>query len=173
MGFNWIDAIILIVFFIFGFTGFAAGLLRSGVQAIAFIIGVVFAGLFYRQLATDISAFISDPVADLATSILAIFIASALVGQLVAAAFRQIYGMLTFGPLDSVGGLLLGLLKAFILVELVAIVAVRYHLGFFSDELRISTIVPFMLRASPILTKVLPPDFHQAVQQFLQQPRPG
>ena len=60
MNVNWLDAAILLTFFWFGFTGLAAGLLRSGVTLIAFIIGLVLAGLFYQRhmgcLAASITA---------------------------------------------------------------------------------------------------------------------
>lgn len=168
MSFGWIDAVVLIVFFLFGFTGYLSGLLRSGVQAIAFVAGVVFAGLFYQRLANDLSTVITNSDVDAAVSLIVIFVASVAAGQLIAVAFRQAYGFLFFGPLDGVGGLILGLLKAFILIELVAVILARYHVGTLSDLVQHSFFIPHILKAVPLITRLLPSDFRQSVQQFVQ-----
>lgn len=168
MGINWLDIAILIVFFWFGFTGLTSGLLRSGLTMLAFLIGVVLAGIFYQRLASDLQVIIDNTTAASMVAILAIFGATALAGQLVAIALKQTASVLFFGPLDGTGGLLLGLFKAFILVELVLILFARYHYSFTNNALNQSVLAPYFLDHIPILTHFLPADFRQAVNHFTQ-----
>jgi membrane protein required for colicin V production len=169
MSVNWVDAAILLTFFWFGFTGLAAGLLRTGVTLLSFLIGIVLAGLFYQRLAGDIRLIISNEALVRIVSLLAIWLATALAGQLLAVMLKQAASLFFFGPLDGVGGLVLGLAKAFILVELVLIAAVlfRGQSAFLEDALSHSVLVPFFLRDYNVLLRLLPNEFRDAAAQFV------
>lgn len=168
MNVNWLDAAILLTFFWFGFTGLTAGLVRSGLTMLAFLIGVVLAGLFYERLANDLHVIISNDTAARAVAVLAIFGATSLAGQLVAIFLKQAIAVLFFGPLDGAGGLVLGLIKAFILVELVLILFVTYRYGPMTTALDHSRLASVFLDHVPVLTNFLPSDFRNAVNQFSQ-----
>jgi len=168
MNVNWLDAAILISFLWFGFTGLTAGLVRSGLTMLAFLIGVVLAGLFYQRLASDLHVIIANDTAARIVAVIAIFAATSLAGQLLAIFLKQIVSVLFFGPLDGIGGLVLGLIKAFILVELVLILFVTYRYGLMTDAVNHSLLAPAFLNHVPILTNLLPSDFRNAVNQFTQ-----
>src|SRR5712692_5844395 len=99
---NWVDAAILLTFFWFGFTGLTGGLLRSGLTMVSFILGVVLAGLFYERLAGDFRVIFGDNTAVKVISLIAIFAATALAGQVLAILLKQVAAILFFGPLDGV-----------------------------------------------------------------------
>jgi membrane protein required for colicin V production len=166
---NWVDAAILLTFFWFAFTGLAAGLLRTGVTLLSFLFGIILAGLFYQRLANDIRLVISNEVAVRVISLLAIWLATALAGQLVAILLKQAASLFFFGPLDGIGGLVLGLGKAFILVELALIAAVEFRgqSAFISDSLGHSVLVPIFLRNFNLLVRLLPGEFRDAVAAFV------
>jgi membrane protein required for colicin V production len=168
MNINWLDAAILLTFFWFGFTGLTAGLVRSGLTMLAFLLGVVLAGLFYQRLASDLHVIIGNETAAKVVAVLAIFGAASLAGQLLAIFLKQAVAVLFFGPLDGAGGLVLGLIKAFILVELVLIVFVTYRYGVMTDALNHSSLASVFLDHVPVLTHILPSDFRNAVNQFTQ-----
>jgi uncharacterized membrane protein required for colicin V production len=169
MSVNWVDAAILLTFFWFGFRGFAGGLLRTGVVLLSFLIGILLAGLFYQRLAGDIGLIVSNDTLVRVISLVAIWLATALAGQLLAATLKQTASFFFFGPFDGMGGLILGLLEAFIVVELVLIVAVTFRgeSAFIADSLSRSALVPVLLRYFSVLVHLLPPEFQNAVAQFL------
>ena len=168
---NWLDAAILFTFFWFGLTGLIAGLVRGGLTALAFIIGVILAGIFYQRLAGDLRSFISNETAVRVVAILAIFGATALAGQLLAIVLKQVFAVLFFGPLDGIGGFLLGLVKAFVVIELVLLVFVVYRdrVPFFGNALSHSLLAGYLLRDFPLLTHILPDEFSRAVVDFTKQ----
>jgi membrane protein required for colicin V production len=169
MSVNWVDAAILLVFFWFGFTGLVAGLLRTGITLLSFLIGIILAGLFYQRLASDLRLIIPNEALVRVISLLAIWLATALAGQLLAAMLKQAASLFFFGPLDGLGGLMLGLAKAFILVELVLIAAVAFRgqSQFVASALSHSVLVPLFLRDLNVLVPILPGEFRDAVTQFL------
>jgi membrane protein required for colicin V production len=166
---NWVDAAILLTFFWFAFTGLASGLLRTGITLLSFLIGIILAGLFYQRLANDIRLIVSNEVAVRVISLLAIWLATALAGQLVAVLLKQAASLFFFGPLDGIGGLVLGLGKAFILVELVLVAAVAFRgqSSFISDSLGHSVLTPFFLRNLNVLVRLLPSEFRDAASAFV------
>lgn len=168
MNVNLLDAAILLTFFWFGFTGLAAGLLRSGVTLIAFVLGLILASIFYPRLASDLRIMISDDTVVRIVALVAIFASTALAGQLLALLLKPVVAVFFFGPLDSVGGLVLGLLKAFIVVELalVVLVQLRSRSGLVSDTLDHSLLTVYFLKDVPLLTQLLPAGFRQAVTDF-------
>lgn len=171
MNINWLDAAILLTFFLLGFLGLVSGLVRSGITTLALLLGVVLAGVFYQRLASDLHVFISDPTTSQIIAVLLIFLAAVLAGQLLAAALKGLIAILFFGPLDSAGGLVLGLIEAFLVVELVLIVFVlfRDRVDFMQSALANSSLAPFFLRHFPIVVHILPSEFRQAVTTFVQQ----
>jgi uncharacterized membrane protein required for colicin V production len=168
MNVNWLDAAILLTFFWFAFTGLAAGLLRSGVTLIAFVFGVILAGLFYQRLSNDLRVMIADEAVVRIVALVAIFAATALAGQLIAIIMKPIVAVFFFGPLDGLGGLVLGVFKAFIVVELVLVVLVQFRSrsSLVSDTLTHSLLAFYLLRDVPILGHFIPAGFRNAVDQF-------
>ncbi|MGI8553345.1 MAG: CvpA family protein, partial [Dehalococcoidia bacterium] len=120
-GVNWLDAVILLIFFWLGFVGLTAGLLRSGVAMLAFVVGVFLAGVFYQRLALDLASVLPAKTSSTIVqglALITIFVAASLAGQLLAVSLKQVAAALFFGPLDQIGGLLFGLAEAFVLIEL-------------------------------------------------------
>jgi membrane protein required for colicin V production len=172
MAVNWIDAAILVAFFWFGFTGFASGLLRSSVTLLAFLLGIVLAGLFYQRLANDVRLIVSNETLVRVISLLAIWLATALAGELLASLLKHTASVFFFGPMDGLGGLVLGLAKAFVLVEVALVVLVEYRTqsGLVASSLTHSVLVPYFLHDFNLLLHLLPSEFQSAAQQFLGVP---
>ncbi len=172
MNVNWIDAAILLMFFWFGFTGFASGLLRTGVTLLAFMLGIVFAGLFYQRLTNDIRLIVPNEALVRVISLLAIWLATALAGELLASLLKHAASLFFFGPLDGFGGLLLGMAKAFVLVELLLVLLVVYRSqsSLIAGSLSHSVLVPYFLQDFDVVLRLLPHDLRDSVQQFLLVP---
>jgi uncharacterized membrane protein required for colicin V production len=169
MSVDWLDAAILLTFFWFGFTGFASGLLRSGVTLVAFFLGAVLAVLLYPRLASDLRIMVPDDTVARILALVAIFAATALAGQLVAVVLKPMVAVFFFGPLDGFGGLILGLLKAFILIEVFLVVLVQFQgrSGAVAGVLGHSLLAAYLLKDVPLLNSIVPPAFRVAVNQFV------
>jgi len=168
MSVDWLDAVILLTFFWFGFTGFASGLLRSGVTLVAFVLGAFLAVLLYPRLASDLRIMIPDDTLARIFAVVAIFAATGLAGQLLAVLLKPLVAVFFFGPLDGLGGLLMGLFKALILVELALVVLVQFQSrsGVVAGLLDHSLLSAYFLKDVPLIGSIIPPAFRQAVSQF-------
>ena len=169
MSVDWLDAAILLTFFWFAFTGYASGLLRSGVTLVAFVLGAMLAVLLYPRLASDLRIMVPDDTIARILAFVAIFAATALAGQLIAVVLRPMIAVFFFGPLDGLGGLLLGLLKALIVVEIALVVLAQFQgrLPILGNALDRSLLATYLLRAVPLVGSLVPPAFRQAVNQFI------
>lgn len=169
MSVDWLDAVILLTFFWFAFTGYAAGLLRSGVTLVAFVLGAMLAIVLYPRLASDLRIMVPDDTVSRILAFVAIFAATGLAGQLIAVVLRPMIAVFFFGPLDGVGGLLLGLFKALIVVELGLVVLAQFQgrLPVLGSALDHSLLAGYLLRDVPLIGSIVPPAFRQAVNQFI------
>ena len=163
---SWLDFVIVAVIAWFALAGLTAGILRESVTLIAAILGVVLAGLLYKQLADDLTIFTdSERVANLAAFI-AIFAAVFLAGQIVATLLKGAAALLMLGPIDSIAGLVFGLLKGLIVVEAALILFAGYPVEFIKDAMDASLLTPFFFDGLPLLLTVLPSEFRNAVETF-------
>jgi len=169
MSVDWLDAVILLTFFWFGFTGFASGLLRSGVTLVAFVLGAFLAILLYPRLAYDLRIMIPDDTVARILAVIAIFAATGLAGQIVAVLLKPLVAVFFFGPLDGLGGLVMGLFKALILVEFALVVLVQFQSrsSVLAGLLNHSLLSSYILKDMPLLGSIIPPAFRQAVNQFI------
>jgi membrane protein required for colicin V production len=163
---NWLDVLIVATIIWFALSGLSAGILREGVTFIAVVTGVIIAGQLYEPLANDLLVFnISERTAKIA-AFLAIAGAMVLAGQVVALMLKRAASLLMIGPLDQAAGLLLGIAKGIVLVEGVLILFVGYPTDFITDAINGSLLSPFFLEGIPVLLRVLPSEFKDAVDQF-------
>lgn len=169
LGLTWIDLAIVLTFVWFGLTGLASGLLRTGITLISFLLGIVLAGLFYHRLANDIGLFVSNQEVLRAVTLLVIWLATAIAGQLLVVLLKQQSSLFSFGGLDRIGGLCLGLVNAFVVVELALVLLVEVHgqSDLIAAGLSSSKLAPYLLRDFDLLLPVLPTEFRHAVEQFV------
>jgi len=163
---NWLDFLIIAALAWFAISSLYSGLIREVVTVVAVVMGAVLAGSLYLKLVPDIKLVVNNDSAAHLIAFLSIFLAVVLLGQLVAHLLKQIASLFLLGTLDHVGGALFGLLKGFFLVEALLIVFVTYPnlgLGTTIDESRLT---PFFLKTLPVLVRVLPVEFDNAIERF-------
>jgi len=163
---NWLDAVIVIVIVWFTFAAFRAGIIREVVTVIAFVVGVLAAGFYYDDLAENVLLFIDNDTAANVTAFIVLFGAVALAGQLAAILLKQTAGLIRLGWLDHLAGAAFGLLKGLILVEVFLILFTTYPYLGLGDTIRGSAIAPLFLDGGPVLLKLLPGEFNDAVEAF-------
>jgi uncharacterized membrane protein required for colicin V production len=170
---NWIDAAIILVFLYFMITAFSAGLIRETLGIASAIAGAVIAGLFYDKLGSTVFASIDSETTQNVVGFLVIFLTISLIGQLVAMLTKPAITVLQLGIFDQLGGAVLGMVKAFILVEVVLILFVTYPRYDMDQRIQDSKFASRMLDASTPLLKVLPNVFNAKVTQFNGPGAPG
>lgn len=163
---NWLDAAIVIVTAWFTFAAFRAGIIREVVTVIAFVVGVLAAGFYYDDLAENVLLFIDDDTAANVAAFIVLFASVALGGQLAATLLKQMAGLLRLGWLDHLAGAAFGLLKGLILVEVFLILFTTFPYLGLDGTIRGSAIAPLFLDGGPVLLKLLPGEFDDAVEAF-------
>jgi membrane protein required for colicin V production len=163
---NWIDAAIVIVFLYFIVTAFSAGFIRETIGIASAVLGVVVAGLFYDDVGSSVFASIDSTTTQNVVGFLVILVGITLAGQLIAVLTKPAITVLQLGVFDQLAGAALGVVKAFVLVEVVLILFVTYPRYDLDKRIRDSEFATRMLDAAPPLLKVLPDVFHAKVTQF-------
>ncbi|MGQ9572946.1 MAG: CvpA family protein [Dehalococcoidia bacterium] len=163
---NWLDPVIVIVIAWFTFAAFRAGIIREVVTVLALVVGVLAAGFYYNDLAQDVLLFIDDDTAANVLAFVMLFGSAALGGQLAAFLLKQVAGLLCLGWLDHLAGAAFGFLKGLILVEVFLILFTTYPYLGLGDAIRGSAIAPLFLDRGPVLLKLLPSEFNDAVEAF-------
>lgn len=160
---NWVDAVIIVLVVWFTFSAFSAGIIREIVTMTGVALGIVLAGLFYQDLASDIKLAVDNDSAANIAAFLTIFFACFLAGQLAGMLLKQTASLLMLGTFDHLFGAAFGFVKGMALVEILLIVFVTFPAFGFKDAIRDSLFGPIFLNGIPILLRILPAEFRNAV----------
>ncbi len=163
---NWVDAVIVLSILWFTYSAFNAGMIREVVTIIGAILAVALAGLLYLNLAKDVLVAVDNEQTARIISFAIIFGAVILASQLFAIFLKQAAQLLMLGLFDSIGGAFIGLLKAFIFIEIALIVAITFPSLHLVDDVENSAFAPFFLNFLPLLKYILPDEFRTAIDAF-------
>ncbi len=166
---NWLDALIIAAVVWFTFAAFQAGFIRETVTVVAAIIGVLLAGLFYRDLADDVLAFIDNQEVARIVAFGMIFGATALAGQMLAMVLKPTVNLLQLGIADQMAGAAFGFFKAMVFIQIFLIVFVtdpKWGLGDAIDDSFFGSLTVEMVDKAPLLIRVLPDEFDIGVDSF-------
>jgi len=105
---NWVDAIIIIVALISAYMGYKQGLIRTIFSFIGLIVGIVLAGQWSGSLANLFSSDKAQWAYIVAFAIILIVVLVA--ANLAGAVSKRFINFIMLGWLDSLGGMILGLL---------------------------------------------------------------
>jgi membrane protein required for colicin V production len=156
---NWLDGVILAIIIWFAFAAFSAGFIRETITVVAAILGVVLAGLFYKNLADDMLVFIDSERTARSVAFLGIFGAAFIGGQLIAGVMKETASLLQLGIFDSLAGALFGLFKGLLVVQLLVIFFAAYPSLGLEDAMDDSAFTGIFSDTAPILLRVLPTEF--------------
>ena len=163
---NWVDFAIIAVIAWFTFSALRAGFIREAATLAGAVLGVILAGQFYERLAADIEVFIDDARTAEVGAFIIIFGSTLLGAQMIALFLKKVATLLMLGPLDTVGGGVLGFLKGFVICELLLIAAVTFPTLHMQEDVADSSLAPVFLDVLPVLTLLLPGEFKDAVRAF-------
>lgn len=163
---TWIDAAIIIIFLYFIITAFNAGFVRETIGTAATVLGVVLAGLFYRNVANTLLASIDNETTSSVIGFLMIFLGIVVAGQVLALLVHPAITILQLGIFDQLLGAAFGAVKAFIIVEVLLVLFVTYPRYHLDRRIKDSQFGSIMVNGSAPIVKVLPDIFHSKVNQF-------
>ena len=164
---NWLDIAIALIIVTFTVSAFSSGLIREVVTLVSAVTGVVFAGLFYDELARDVLVFIHDKDSARFFAFLALLGSVYLTGQLIAMMLKQMASLLLLGWVDRVGGAAFGFLKGLVVVEVLLILLVTFPQIGLQEDIDGSALASVFLDAIPLLLVLLPDEFERAVDAFV------
>jgi len=164
---NWLDIAIALIIATFTLSAFSSGLIREVVTLVSAVTGVVFAGLFYDELARDVLVFIHDKDSARFFAFLALLGSVYLTGQLIAMMLKQMASLLLLGWVDRVGGAAFGFLKGLVVVEVLLILLVTFPQIGLQEDIDGSALASVFLDAIPLLLVLLPDEFERAVDAFV------
>jgi membrane protein required for colicin V production len=160
---NYVDIAIVVLVAWFTFSAFSAGIIREVVAMTGVALGVVLAGLFYQDLASDVKLAVDNDNAANIIAFLVIFGACFLAGQLAGMLLKQTASLLMLGTFDHLFGAAFGFVKGMVIVEVALILFVTFPAFGLKDHIRDSMFGPMFLDSIPILLRVLPVEFRNAV----------
>ncbi|MPZ23645.1 MAG: hypothetical protein GEU28_08880 [Dehalococcoidia bacterium] len=159
---NWLDVVVVVAFVALTLSGRRVGVLREAIVFLAAVLGVVLAGIAYDNLANDVDTFIENPQASLRVGFLAILGAVVLGGMIISSVSRTHLAIFTLGGLERPGGLILGALKAVLLIEAVMLAFAAFPAQGIRQDIADSLLGPALLDLIPIAQMLLPPVFDNA-----------
>ena len=168
---NWVDLLIAGVLAWTTLRAFSNGLIREVIGLLSLIAGVLLAGAYYDDLSTNVEFMVPDATTRRLVAFAAIFLGTAIAGQVIALVMRQAAAMLMLGPIDRIGGALFGFAKGLLLVEVaLVVVAVFPAQTAVARELHASRAAPIILEYLPVAQLGLPVEFREPLKQLEQWP---
>jgi membrane protein required for colicin V production len=171
---NWFDLAAGGVLAWSAFSALRRGLIREVVGFVAMVLGIIIAGRYYDDLSANLAFAIANETVRNLASASAIFSGIALIGAVASQLLKTVAAVLMLGPLDHLGGAAFGLLKGALLVELVIVLATAFPA---LDRLTLgidgSTLAPYFLNAAPVVERMLPGEFHEAVAALSERLKPA
>ena len=166
---NWVDLLIAGTIAWTTFRAFSNGLIREAISLLSLVVGLVLAGAFYDDLSANLEFLVSDPTTRRLAAFAAIFVGTAVAGQVIGMIMRSVAAVLMLGPLDHLGGAAFGFLKGLLFVEVFLIaVSVFPAATSVSKAVHESKLAPIFLDRVPIAELGLPEEFRNPLQQLNQ-----
>ena len=163
---NWVDIVIFVLLAWFTFAAFNAGLIREVVTILGAIAAVFLAGRFYTDLAQDVMVAVNDEQTAQIIAFAMIFGAAVLASQLIAFFLKHLASLLFLGPVDKLGGAVIGFVKGFVFVEIALITAITFPKLGLQEAVENAALAPFFLDLLPVLKALLPREFRDAIDAF-------
>lgn len=164
---TWLDGAIILVVLWFTYSAFQAGFIRETVTVVATVIGVVLAGIFYKDLAEDVLGFVDSVNLARIVAFGLIFGATALAGQMLALVLKPTAALFQLGIFDNLAGAAFGFAKAMVFIQIFLLVFVTYP-RWNIDEAIDDSFFGSLLIVDDVafLARVLPDEFELSVDAF-------
>lgn len=162
---NWLDVVFLIVLLWAVQSSWRAGLIREAFTLIGIAAGIILAGQLYQPLARMLFGPVPNDGANAITFlaiVLAVWFGAGFLGRLV----RETVYWIMLGWLDRLGGLVFGVVKGAVLIEIFLIVFARFPIFNTEELIQGSFIAARISRYAPVIMALLPLEFRRLTSIF-------
>lgn len=166
---NWFDGLIIVLLAWFTFSAFQAGFIRETVTVVAAILGILLAGIFYKDLADDVLMFIDNETVALLVAFGILFGATALAGQMLALVLKPTVNLLQLGVFDQLIGAVFGFAKAMVFIQLFMVVFITYPKWGIDDTINNSVFGSLIVEKTSFVVNLMPSEFEVSVDSFNHQ----
>ncbi len=169
---NWLDGAIIALIIWLTYAAFKAGFIRETVTVVATILGIIVAGLFYRDLAEDVLLFIDNETLARIVGFAIIFGALVLAGQMLAMILKPTINLLQLGIFDQLAGAAFGFVKAIVFIQIFLILFITYPRWGLDEAINDSvfgSLTVRMVERVPLIVQMLPAEFEDEVERFVDQ----
>jgi membrane protein required for colicin V production len=164
---HWIDLVIIAVIAWTTFAAFRAGLIREIVPLVAVILGAILASKFYDNLAADIDFLVDHEPTRKFIAYVAIFVGIVVIGQIASMLLRTTATLLMLGPLDHVGGAVVGFIKGLLFVEILIFAATSFPVSDgVTKAMNDSALAPFFIEQVPLMKSLMPDEVKHQLDRF-------
>ena len=165
---DWVSLVIVAIVALLTWRAFRRGFLRELVGLAALILAVPVAGVFYDDMIPKVEPMIDNALAAALVSFLAILIGVVLAGQLLGYLLRRSVDVLNLGAADRIAGAAFGLIQGLLLCQVLLVVLVNFPEPDLRTPVENSVIATRMLDGAPAVLAVLPVQFDETVDLFLE-----
>ena len=166
---NWVDVVAVIIVAGFIFSGMQRGVMKTFLDVLAVLIAIFFSGQLYRSLTNTIMPFLKaqDPTI-YAITFIVFWVISFMVLELFVGYIMKLVKISFIGMVESLGGLLLGLLQGVLIAGIAIQICLMLPLSsgtkdIFSDSISKRIAIPTLSRSYLFHLRDVPEDrFHPA-----------
>lgn len=172
---HWIDLLIIAVVGWTTFAAFRGGLIREVIPLLSVIIGAIVASRLYDSLAADLDFVVDHDATRKFIAFVAIFVGIVVIGHILSMALRTAATLLMLGPLDHVGGAVVGFLKGLFFVQILVFAATSFPVADgVTKAMGDSAFASFFIENLPLMRSLMPGEVKDALDAFQEGlPIPG
>ncbi len=165
---DWVSIVIIAVVALLTWRAFRRGFLRELVGLAALILAVPVAGVFYDDMVPKVEPIVDNTLASGLISFVAILVGVIVAGQLVGYLLRRSVDVLNLGGADRIAGGAFGFLQGLLLCQVLLVALVIFPQPDLRPQLDDSPIATRLLDGAPLVLSILPVDFRESVDLFLE-----
>jgi membrane protein required for colicin V production len=163
---NWIDAAIVIVWLFFIVTSFQNGLVREVIGLGSVLAGLILAGLFYQDFADALLDSVDNETTKQMISFTIIFVATSILGQLIAMLVHPAIALMQLGIADQLAGAAFGAVKGWAVITGMLVLLVTYPVYDMDERIADSEFAELLLDSATPILRLLPDEFESSVKAF-------
>lgn len=168
---NWLDWLILIALLLGAVNGFRAGFVRLVIGFGALIVAFFAASWLHGLTTGYLHEYITNRLAASLLAYALVFFGVIACGSLIASLIVRIFRLIGLSPLDRVLGGLLGLVRATVGLAVLVMVLMAFTPNRLPAAVHRSTLAPWVVGASRILSAATPYDIRHGVETTYSQLR--
>ncbi|MCE5199030.1 MAG: CvpA family protein [Armatimonadota bacterium] len=175
---NWVDAVIILIFIVYGIVGWRRGFIAGIIDLIGIAIALIVALLSYRYIAP---VFDGSPgqssLANVFAFVLVFFIVEIVFSILASYAYRRLPRAVHASTANRMLGLIIGLGKGYVLAAVLALISVNLPIGALHEAVTKSALGSYMLSAGSTIDRtvssVIPGDIKRDFTLITIKPESG